>query len=488
MRQLLAILLAGTMAAGLAACGGGGDNGDSNNSTQQTPSTQGGQAQAENNGGGSGSSDTPLVIAEDPMNEKFSPFFYESVPDGRVAYETTAISLVSNDRAGQFIYEGIDGYTSEWNGTEYTYYTPVDIKVTENADGTVFYDFKLRDDLKFSDGEEVTADDVIFSFYVFCDPTYDGSSSTFSLPIEGMEAYRSGMSTLSSLIAGAGEDNTDFTFWTEDQQKAFWAAINEGGVAFAQEIVDYCVEAGAAADANDVAAAASAWGFSLDEGATTKDFILAVGKQYGWSFSAMEAESAGTSLASLIPEDVYDYSTQGVATGEAAPNISGIQKIDDKNVRVVLTEVDATAISQLGISVAPLHYYGDESQYDYDNNKFGFPKGDLSIVRSKTTAPLGAGPYKFVKYENKIAYLEANEYYYGGVPATKYLQFKETGEEISFRASFREPLISQARRSPRRLLRRLRVRIPTGSFPAIYSQHSLWTTEDTVISVCSPST
>lgn len=142
----------------------------------------------------------------------------------------------------------------------------------------------------------------------------------------------------------------------------------------------------------------------------------------------MEAETAGTSLASLIPEEVFDYSTQGVVTGEAAPNISGIQKIDDKNVRVVLTEVDATAISQLGISIAPLHYYGDESQYDYDNNKFGFPKGDLSIVRSKTTAPLGAGPYKFVKYENKIAYLEANEYYYGGVPATKYLQFKETGE------------------------------------------------------------
>lgn len=432
MRQLLAILLAGTMAAGLAACGGNGGNADNNeSSTQQTPSTQGGQAQAENNGGSENSgasSDTPLVIAEDAMNEKFSPFFYESVPDGRVAYETTAISLVSNDRAGQFIYEGIDGYTAEWNGTEYTYYTPVDIKVTENEDGTVYYDFKLRDDLKFSDGEEVTADDVIFSFYVYCDPTYDGSSSTASLPIEGMEAYRSGMSTLSSLIGNAGEDNTDFTLWTEDQQKAFWAAINEGGVAFVQEIVDYCVEAEAAADSNDVATAAGAWGFTLEEGATAKDFIVAMGKQYNWSFSAMEAESAGTSLASLIPEEVFDYSTQGIATGEAAPNITGIQKIDDKNVRVVLTEVDATAISQLGIIVAPLHYYGDESQYDYDNNKFGFPKGDLSVVRSKTTTPLGAGPYKFVKYENKIAYLEANEYYYGGVPKTKYLQFKETGE------------------------------------------------------------
>lgn len=431
MRQLLAVLLAGTMVAGLTACGGDGGNGGNDNAgnTQaQTPSTQGGQEVSDNDSSSGGSSDTPLVIAEDAMNEKFSPFFYESVPDGRVAYETTAISLVANDRAGQFIYDGIDGYTAEWNGTEYTYYTPVNIKVTENEDGTVYYDFKLKDDLKFADGEEVTADDVIFSFYVYCDPTYDGSSSTYSLPIEGMEAYRSGMSTLSSLIGNAGEDNTNFDLWTEDQQKAFWDAINDGGVAFVQEIVDYCLEAEAITDAADVAGAAAAWGFSLDAGATTKDFIVAMGNQYNWSFSAMEAETAGTSLASLIPAEVFDYSTQGVATGEAAANISGIQKVDDKNVRVVLTEVDATAISQFGIAIAPLHYYGDESQYDYDNNKFGFPKGDLSIVRSKTTAPLGAGPYKFVKYENKIAYLEANEYYFAGVPKTKYLQFKETGE------------------------------------------------------------
>ena len=424
MRQLLAVLLAGTMVAGLTACGGGngGNNNDSNNNNTQAPSTQGGQEVTSNGG-----SDKPLVIAADASSEKFSPFFAESVPDQNIV-DQTQIALVSNDRAGQFIYEGIDGYTAEWNGTEYTYYTPVDIKVTENADGTVYYDFKLKDDLKFSDGEEVTADDVIFSFYVFCDPTYDGSASTASLPIEGMEAYRSGMSTLSSLIGNAGEDNTDFTFWTEEQQKAFWDAINDGGVAFVQEIVDYCVEAGAAADANDVATAAGAWGFTLDEGATAKDFIVAMGNQYNWSFAAMEAETAGTSLESLLPEDVYDYSTQGVATGDAAANITGIQKIDDKNVRVVLTEVDATAISQLGIQVAPLHYYGDESQYDYDNNKFGFPKGDLSIVRSKTTAPLGAGAYKFVSYENKTVYLEANENYYEGVPATKNVQFKETGE------------------------------------------------------------
>ena len=142
----------------------------------------------------------------------------------------------------------------------------------------------------------------------------------------------------------------------------------------------------------------------------------------------MEAESAGSALSDLIPEDVYAYATEGVETGDAAANISGIQKLDDKTVRVVLTEVSAPALQTMDIQITPLHYYGDESQYDYDNNQFGFTKGDLSAIREKTTAPLGAGPYVFKSYENKTVYLEANESYYKGAPVTKELQFKETAE------------------------------------------------------------
>lgn len=419
MRQTLALLLAGALTVGsFAGCGGSKAGGE-------TAGTE--TAGTEAAGTAASGSDTPLVIANDGMSEKFSPFFAESVPDQNIV-DVTQISLVYNDRSGEFIYNGIEGETTSYNGTDYTYYGPTDLTITENEDGTVYYDFKLRDDLTFSDGEPVTADDIIFSFYVFCDPTYDGGASVYSLPIEGMEEYRSGMSTLASLLAAAGEDNTDFTYWTEDQQNAFWDAVNDGGAAFAQEIVDYCVENGVSEE-GDVAGAAAQWGFDgLAADATAKDFFMAIGDKYGWSFTAMEAESAGSALSDLIPEDVYAYATEGVETGDAAANISGIQKLDDKTVRVVLTEVSAPALQTMDIQIAPLHYYGDESQYDYDNNQFGFTKGDLSAIREKTTAPLGAGPYAFKSYENKTVYLEANESYYKGAPATKELQFKETAE------------------------------------------------------------
>ena len=368
-----------------------------------------------------------LVASDNHYEGKFSPFFVQSGEDQHIV-DLTQIGLVNTDRVGALVEKGIEGETRSYNGTDYTYNGPADMEVTENEDGTVYYDFTLRDDLVFSDGTPIDIDDVIFSMYVLSDPTYDGSSTLYSQPILGMEEYRSGMSTLSVLLAAAGEDNTDYTYWTEDQQKAFWDAVNDGGVKFAQEIVDYMV-ANSGVEEGDVVSAAAGWGFELPEGADAKAFFLAIGDQYGWNFSSMEAETAGTALADLIPEDVYNYSTVGVETGDSVDYIEGIQKTGDYSMRVVATEIAANMGYQLGITIAPLHYYGDESQYDYDNHKFGFEKGDLSGIRSKTTQPLGAGPYTFKEYSNGTVYLVANPNYYKGEPKTKYLNFLETLED-----------------------------------------------------------
>ena len=367
---------------------------------------------------------TPLVVGYAPFNEKFSPFFSESEYDQDV-WVMTSLGLLNSDRQGQIIMKGIEGETHAYNGTDYTYYGPADCEIVENADGTVDYNFTMRDDIVFSDGEKVTIDDVIFSMYVLCDPTYDGNSTLYAVPIQGMAAYRSGMTTLAKAIAAAGRDNADFTYWTEEQQTKFWDNFDKGLVPFTQGIVDACVEAGAA-DEGDVAAAGAAWGFS-GEAKTVEDLALEIGNQYGWSFSAMEKEVGNSEkLVDLMDEDVYnDYPTIGVKTGESAANISGIKKTGDYSMTVTLDKVDATAIYQLGVTIAPMHYYGDPSLYDYDNNQFGFPKGDLSSVRAKTTSPMGAGPYKYIKYEDGIVYFEANDSYFLGAPKTKYLNFQQ---------------------------------------------------------------
>lgn len=376
-------------------------------------------------GDDSAASETPLVVGYSPFNSKFSPFFSETAYDQDV-YAMTQIGLFNSDRVGAPVLKGIEGETREYNGTAYTYYGPADIDIKENADGTVDYDIKLREDLTFSDGEPVTIDDVIFSMYVLCDPTYDGSSSLFSSPIEGMDAYRSGMDTKYNLMVAAGRDNTDFTYWTEDEQKSFWADADKAFLALAQEIVDYCVAAGAAEE-GDIKAAAGAWGFEVADGATVEDFASTLAAAYGDDVvGAIGVENAGSTVDDLFP--AYADLVVGISTGESAPNISGIKKTGDYSMTVHTTKVDATAIYQLGVSIAPMHYYGETDKYDYDNNKFGFDKGDLSHVRSVTTKPVGAGPYKFIKFENKIVNFEANDSYYLGAPKTKFINFQEVSD------------------------------------------------------------
>ena len=406
-KRVLALGMASVMTLGLLTACGSKNSGDADS-------------------GKDGSSTGTLVVGDGNYDGKFSPFFYTSAYDGNIV-SMFSQPLIGSDREGAMILNGIEGETKKYNGTDYTYKGISDVKITENADGTVYYDITLKDGVKFSDGHEMDIDDVIFSMYVLSDPTYDGSSTLYGQPILGMNEYRQNNVTLSALLGQLGENNTDFTFVTQEQQTAFWNAINDGLVKYCQEIVDY-VKTAVEDDTLSVAAAAAQWGFKLEADATVKDLALAMGEKYGWNFSSMEAETAGTKLADLIPEDVYNYSTVNVATGESAPNIEGIQKTSDNSVRVVTTEVSATCIYQLSLVVAPMHYYGSEELYNYDNNQFGFPKGDLTIVREKNSRPMGAGPYEFVSYENATVALKANANYWKGEPKIQNINFKETTE------------------------------------------------------------
>ncbi|MBR4149764.1 MAG: ABC transporter substrate-binding protein, partial [Firmicutes bacterium] len=183
-----------------------------------------------------------LVVGYSPFNSKFSPFFNETAYDQDV-YAMTQVSLLGSDRTGAVLLNGIEGDTVNYNGTDYTYYGIADCVITENADGTVDYDFTLRDDVVFSDGEKLTADDVIFTMYVYADPTYDGSSTFFAQPIVGMEEYRSGMDSRGNAIFAAGDGPyVENDAYTQDQYEAFWEYYhNKAGADFAQEIVDYCI-------------------------------------------------------------------------------------------------------------------------------------------------------------------------------------------------------------------------------------------------------
>ena len=387
-----------------------------------------------------------LVYATSTFGQKFSPFFYTTTYDEEVVSNFTG-GLLAADRGGAIIHHGIEGETVEYNGTDYTYYGMGDVEVVQNDDGSVDYNLTMRDDIVFSDGTPATIDDVIFGIYVMADPSYDGSSTVYALPIEGMADYYNSQQYLYKLLAEAGRDNTDFTLWDEATQTAFWASVDAAGEKFAQEIIDSVVSsyntdeytATIEATPDEITAdpalqvkfGMNMWGYgdAWTEGATAADFWAAIEANYDSVIEASDAETAGSSLFDLM-DDFADYDKL-VATGDDVPSIKGIIRTGDYSLTVHMTEYDATAIYNMSFIIAPLHHYGDVSKYDYDNNKFGFDKGDLSGVKAKTTEPLGCGPYIFKSYENGVVTMEANPTYFLGEPKTKTILFKE-GEDADY--------------------------------------------------------
>ena len=431
MKQLIALLLALVLCLGLLAGCASKTTDDTTTPTDTTPAddtskdtTEGGEDATDET---VGNPDGTVVIAETGFEGKFSPFFAASAPD-QAAHALTQAVLLNADRRGEIIMHGIEGETRSYNGTDYTYYGLADCEVTENDDGTVTYAITLRDDVTFSDGTPMTIDDVIFNMYVYMDPTYDGSATFYSVPIVGIDEYRGGMDTRMNVILAAGPDGYEANdLYTEEQYNTFWAAFQTAGEKFAQSIADYVMENYGAAD---FAAAVAMWGYEANDAAELWSKIV---ETYGYDLSddGINKEVATTSITDFLAEEIGDTWNDyivGVKTGESADHVEGIVKTGDYSMTLTTSELSTTAIYQLQMEIAPMHYYGDASLYDYDNNSFGFPKGDLSLVRAKTSTPMGAGPYIFKEYSDGVFYTDANPNYFLGAPKNGHVNMKETQE------------------------------------------------------------
>ena len=384
--------------------------------------------------------DTPLVVGYAAFSQKFSPFFGTTAYD-MDAVAMTQLSLLTTDRVGGIVYNAIEGEKVGFEGTDHEYKGIADIKVDydEAADVTT-YNIKLKEGVKFSDGQEMDADDIIFNYYVYSDPTYTGSTTFYSFPIIGMTNYRENNSKAEELavtpeeLAAAMENPTDEmkAFMTEfvagvltdelDWVKSIYGDPNYKTYTDEHPVAKDLYAFFYAKDPNYDSAAVA------DEAQVLKDILAqygddwkTLGANYGGSEGYFAADIEGEVGRLVLKEKL------AASDGTEVPNIEGIKKLGQYEVEVKSKGFDASAVYTIcGIQVAPMHYYGSEDMYDYDNNKFGFTRGDLSAIEAKTTTPMGAGPYKFVDYKDKIVYYEANENYYKGAPKTKYVQLKET--------------------------------------------------------------
>lgn len=133
--------------------------------------------------------DTPLRIAVDAWDGVFNPFFSTSGTDSDIVGQTQVGMLSTNEKG-----EIVAGNDEPCVTYDYTYVT-TGSKADQATDDdysnfyTDYY-FAIKDNLKFSDGTDLTIHDVLFNLYMYLDPVYTGSATLYSVNIQGLQEYR----------------------------------------------------------------------------------------------------------------------------------------------------------------------------------------------------------------------------------------------------------------------------------------------------------
>jgi len=411
------------------------------------------------------------LLQSSTMDGIFSPFFYSSAYDGDVV-GLTSVGLLTTDPTGAVVagdeYPTVaDSYSIFYTDNLTTF---AEKENYEEGDYVV-YEMVLKNGDKFSDGTDIDADDVLFNYYVYLDSAYQGSSTLYTLPILGLIDYRTQVASSDSYapIADAilADDLRNEAYvatgaYTELQFNNYWAAFDEAGASFCQEIVNYVIAKylnqtyvtnyfSATLTVADIQASVplqvaygmGMWGY----GEISADSLTFTGPSttvYNVADLTAEVYFAEMMLANADVDGVVDY--QGVSDYESAgsdfvalakenftasfasvgsvENIAGLIKgtktigtEEFETIKIILTEQNPKAILSLGVTVAPQHYYTSGFEYDAEAvENYGVEWNNplfMEHLESFNGAPMGAGTYFFVEVDegDGTVYFERNEYF-----------------------------------------------------------------------------
>jgi len=307
-----------------------------------------------------GQSEGTVVVSSTEFNGIFNSAFSRTAYDGNIA-GLVGVSIYKYDR-----YAEPEAFACKYQKPK-EFPRPAD-KAGIGGDTWVKYTFTLKDGINFSDGVPVTADDIIFTYKIYLDPTYDGASTLFNVPILGINEYMYDDPNYEA-IKKQFEDEAD-------------AKVNDP-VWMLKWLVDQYAEA---------------YGMTEDD---LRPYIT-------------DEDEKADARDGVLQELKGAYIKEKLSSGTASVlDIEGIKKINDKTVEVTITELSPTAEMDLAITIMPEHYYGKN-----------FKKGDLSGVKALSDAPLGAGPYIFESFENNVVSLVANPDYFESTPRLERLVYQ----------------------------------------------------------------
>ena len=190
-RKVIAVLLAGTMAAGMLAGCGGSDKGTSASDSKADASTEDGAEEsddaAEEDAEGEVAYSNKQVVVGDltETSGDYTPMWTNQASDYMVYKMITGMETVTHDADGKWLINETVVEKSE---------------ETENEDGSKTWTFTIKDGLKFSDGSPVTAENYVGYFLLWAsDEIIVGKEASNAVAssvqyVKGFDKYSAGES------------------------------------------------------------------------------------------------------------------------------------------------------------------------------------------------------------------------------------------------------------------------------------------------------
>ncbi len=128
-----------------------------------------------------GKPDAFVIMSED-FDGVFNPYFSTTGADS---------TIVSMTQIGMLSSNYVNGAVEVAYGEDYATVTKdFEISDYDKAKDETVYTFVLKNGIKYSDGQPLTMEDVLFNLYVYLDPSYTGSATIYSTKIKGLSEYR----------------------------------------------------------------------------------------------------------------------------------------------------------------------------------------------------------------------------------------------------------------------------------------------------------